>query len=495
MSLELCHRSATDLAAAVRAGDLSPVDLVRAHLDRIDALGDRTNAFVTVLADEAMERAREAERAVENGEDLGPLGGVPVAIKDLSFTKAGVPFTMGMAPLADNAAEEDSIGVERIEAAGGIVVGTTNTPEMGHTPRTYNEFVGPTGTPFDPTYNAGGSSGGSAAALAEGLAPLATGSDVGGSLRVPASCCGVASVKPTFGLLPRANRPNAFGAHTPFAVVGPMARTVDDLGLLLSVLAGREDSDPFSAPVGESYTGIDPTDPADLTLGYSADLDVFAVDPAVERAVRDAVGTLETAGATVADLSIDGPDYDDLTHAYGVSATVSFADSARYVEREHGLDLTGEDAGEVSESFVRTLELGRGHDALDYLGTDEVRTELYDAVEAALEGVDALVCPTLATPPLTHDEPFPTEIDGESRGGLPMDWMLAWPFNMTGHPVVSVPAGLTDEGLPVGLQVVGPRFSEAELLAVGKAFEAANPWDESYPRIEAGAEEATSVDD
>jgi len=494
MSLDLCHRSATDLAAAVRTGALSPVELVRAHLDRIDALGERTNAFVTVLEESAMERAREAERAVETGGDPGPLHGVPVAIKDLSFHKAGVPNTRGMKPLAGNVAEEDSVAVERIESAGGIVVGTTNTPEMGHTPRTYNELVGPTGTPFDPAYNAGGSSGGSAAALAEGLCPLATGSDVGGSLRVPASCCGVASVKPTFGLIPHGTRPNAFGNHTPFAVIGPMARTVDDLGLLLSVLTGREDDDPFSVPGGESYTGIEATDPERLTLGYSPDLDAFAVDPAVERTVRGAVETLADEGATIEDVSVTGLDYGDLTHAYGVSATVTFASSARTLEREFDLDLADEDADAVSESFVRTLELGRGHGALDYLETDEVRTELYDTVEAALEGVDALVCPTLATPPLTHDEPFPTGIDGEPTRGLPMDWMLAWPFNMTGHPVVCVPAGLTDEGLPVGLQVVGPRFSESRLLAVGKAFEAANPWDGAYPRVEAGAKEAANGD-
>lgn len=485
MTPDHCHRSATDLAAAVRSGELSPVELTRAHLHRIDALGDRTNAFVTVLEDEAMERAREAERAVEAGEDLGLLHGVPVVIKDLSFRKAGVPFTMGMKPLAENVAEEDSVAVERIEAAGGIVLGTTNTSEMGHTPRTYNELVGPTGTPFDPAYNAGGSSGGSAAALAEGLCALATGSDVGGSLRVPASCCHVASVKPTFGLLPHENRPNAFGSHTPFAVVGPMARTVDDLGLLLSVLAGRDDRDPFSVPVEDAYTGVEAADPDDLTLGYSADLDAFAVEPAVERVVREAVGTLEDAGATVEDSPVAGTDYDDLTYAFGVSATVSFAAAAADIEREFDLDLTGDDSGDLSESFVQTLRLGRGHEALDYLATDETRTELYDAVEATLAGVDALVCPTLTTPPLTHDEPYPTEIAGESTRGLPMDWMLAWVFNLTGHPVICVPAGLTDEGIPVGLQVVGPRFSESRLLAIGKAFERANPWTDAYPRVEA----------
>jgi Asp-tRNA(Asn)/Glu-tRNA(Gln) amidotransferase A subunit family amidase len=477
------HRSATDLATAVRAGDVSPVDLVEASLDRIEALNDRTNAFVNVLHEAARERAAAAERAVDAGEDLGALHGVPVAIKDLSYTKAGVPNTAGIAALEDNVATETSVAVQRLEDAGAIVVGTTNTPELGHTPRTYNELQGPTGTPFDPERNAGGSSGGSAAALGEGLVPLATGSDVGGSLRTPASCCGVASVKPTHGLIPREARPNAFGSHTPFGVLGPMARSVEDLGLLLEVMAGRDDRDPFSVPKPDRYDDVSPADPEGLRLAHSPTLETFAVDEAVREVVADALGTVEDAGATVDPAELDGPDRGDLTYAYGVAATVHFAVVADAVQHEHGLGFTGDDADAVSDTFVQTLAMGRGYDATTYRETDEVRTALYDAVESALSGYDALVCPTLATPTLSHDEPFPTEIDGQNVSGLPMDWMLSWVFNMTGHPVVNVPAGLVD-GLPVGMQLVGPRYSESRLLDVAALFERENPWAGAYPRVE-----------
>jgi Asp-tRNA(Asn)/Glu-tRNA(Gln) amidotransferase A subunit family amidase len=468
-------RSASALAAAVRAGAVSPTDLVDEALARIE--NDRTNAFVTVTEADARERASAAKAAVDSGSDLGPLHGVPVAIKDLSYRKAGIPYTAGVAALADNIATESSVAVQRLEAAGAVIVGTTNTPELGHTPRTDNELRGPTATPFDLDYNAGGSSGGSAAALADGLVPLATGSDVGGSLRVPASCCHVVSVKPTYGLIPRESRPNAFGTHTPFGVLGPMARTVEDLGLALSVLVGRDDADPMSVPMRTDYTAVSPADPETVTLGHSATLDIFPVEAAVRGTVRDAIGAVESAGASTEAVTLDAPSKGELTYAYGVAATVHFAVVAEAIEDEHGIDFNDV---RVSESLSRTLGMGRGHDAVDYRRHDETRTALYDAVEDALSGVDALVCPTLTTPPLTHEEPFPTEVDGQPASGLPMDWMLAWVFNMTGHPVVNVPAGLAD-GLPVGLQLVGPRFSEPRLLDIAALFERENPWADAYP--------------
>jgi Asp-tRNA(Asn)/Glu-tRNA(Gln) amidotransferase A subunit family amidase len=480
----LTFESAAALAEAVRTGERSPVELVDAFLDRIEARNDDRNAYVTVIAEEARERAREAERAVEDGDDLGPLHGVPVAIKDLHHTKAGVPHTMGLKPLADNVPDETAVVVERLEEAGAIVLGTTNTPEMGHTMRTYNELVGPTPTPFDPDgeINAGGSSGGSAAALADGLCALATGSDVGGSLRNPASPCNVVSVKPTFGLVPKDNRPDAFSSHTPVGVVGPMARTVEDAALMLSVMVGKDDADPFSVPTpDDDYVAATDSDASEYDIAFTPDLDTFPVHSTVEGICRDAMDALADAGATVDEPTVDGPSKGDLNYAYGSEATPLFALQARYLEQEYGVDVTGDDADDLSPSFVSTVKMGQGYDAVDYLATNEVRTQLYDAVEAVLDDHDALVMPTLSTPPLTHDEPFPTEIEGEPAGGLPMGWGLTWPFNLTGHPVVNAPAGLTDDGLPVGMQIVGKRYAEADLLGIAAALEEANPWADTYP--------------
>ncbi|MFC5970536.1 amidase [Halomarina salina] len=480
-----CFRPAADVAADVRAGTLSPVTLLDQYLDRIDERGDRTNAFVTVLADEARERAREVETAVERGDDPGPLAGVPVAIKDLGYTKTGVRHTYGMAPFADNVADRTTVAVERLESAGAVVVGTTNTPELGHTVRTDNELVGPTATPFDPERNAGGSSGGSAAAVADGLCALATGSDVGGSLRTPASCCGVVSVKPSFGVVPRDARPDAFRTHTPFGVLGPMARTVEDVALAMDVLAGPADADPYSVPRpdDESYTTATERDAADLDVGYSPDLDRFAVDPAVRDTVGDAVSDLADAGATVESVAVGGPEKGELVAAYGTQATTLFATLVRELNEAHGMDLLDDHADDLRSSFAQTVRMGRGYDALDYTTADTVRTRLYDAVEETLDGYDALVCPALATPPLAHDEPLPTEVDGESVAGLPMDWTLSWPFNLTGHPVVTVPAGLVD-GLPVGMQVVAGRYDERSALAVASVVERVRPWREDYPGLD-----------
>jgi Asp-tRNA(Asn)/Glu-tRNA(Gln) amidotransferase A subunit family amidase len=402
-----------------------------------------------------------------------------VAVKDLTETKAGVPNTKGLAPLADNVAEETSVTVRRLEAAGAVVVGTTNTPELGHSVRTDNELQGPTGTPFDPERNAGGSSGGSAAALADGCCVLATGSDVGGSLRNPAACCGVVSVKPSFGLVPRGSRVNGYRGHTPVGVVGPMARDVESLALMLDVLAGPDRVDPFSVPTPTTYRpAASPTDPAELRLAYSPDLEVFAVDPSVRAALEATLSELEAAGAVVEEVSLDTPAEGTLTHAYSLQVTAFFATAVAELNAEHGFDLLADHADAVPTELQTLVSMGQSHDAADVAEADFPRTDLYHAVEEALEGYDALVCPTLATPPLTHEEPIPPEIDGQPTGGVPTAWTLAWPFNMTGHPVVNVPATTTD-GLPVGMQVVGPTYSEPRLLGVAAAVESVSGWE--YP--------------
>ncbi len=477
--MSLHYRSAAGIADEVRSGDLDPVAVTEGFLERIAARNDVTNAYVTVIEDDALERAEAVRDRLDAGESL-PLAGVPVGIKDLGDTKAGVPNTRGLLPLADHEAEATSLLVRRLEAAGAVVLGTTNTPELGHTVRTDNMLVGPTGTPFDPERNAGGSSGGSAAALADGLCALATGSDVGGSLRNPAACCNVVSVKPTHGLVPNGSARNGYIGHTPVAVRGPMARDVTSLARMLDVLAGRDRIDPFSVPSPDRYEDAvaEPADPAELTLAYSPGLDLFPVAPSVRESLEATLADLEAAGATVEEVSLDVPDRHTVNQAYLVTVTAFFATEVEEVNRVLGADLFEAHADEIPDQLGELVEVGKSHDVMEYTTKDFPRTDLYAAVEDVLEGRDALVCPTLATPPLTHDEPFPTDVDGEEINGMPTDWTLAWIFNLTGHPVVNVPAALAD-GLPVGMQVVGPTFSEAHLLRIAAAVEETSPW--SYP--------------
>jgi Asp-tRNA(Asn)/Glu-tRNA(Gln) amidotransferase A subunit family amidase len=477
--MSLWFDSAANIAERVRSGELDPVEVAGNFVERIDERNELTNAYVTVIDEKAREKAREVRGRVEDGDSL-PLAGVPVAVKDLSETKEGVRNTKGMKPLEENVADKTSVTVRRLEEAGAVVVGTTNTPELGHSVRTDNELQGPTATPFDTDRNAGGSSGGSAAALADGLCAIATGSDVGGSLRNPASCCGVVSVKPSHGVVPRGNRINGFRGHTPVGVLGPMARDTESLALMFDVVAGKDPSDPFSVPKNETYTDAvaDPPVPDDLSVAYSPDLGLFSVAPEVRGEIESTLSALEKAGASVDKVSLDPPEFGSLTYAYTLAVTTFFATSVAELNQEHGIDLVDEYGDELPQDLKTLVSAGETNDIKDYTEADFDRTTLYHEIEAVVSEYDALVCPTLATPPLTHDERMPTEIDGETTNGLPTSWMLSWIFNMTGHPVVNVPAGTTD-GLPVGAQVVGETYDEATLLGVARVFEEIVPW--TYP--------------
>jgi Asp-tRNA(Asn)/Glu-tRNA(Gln) amidotransferase A subunit family amidase len=474
------ERSVREIATAVRDGTPSALELVETTLERIDAI-EGSNAFVTVTGDLARQRARRADRAARQGEDLGPLHGVPVAIKDLRTRKAGVRHTMGLAPLADNVADTDAIAVERLEAAGAVVVGTTNTPALGHTIKTENRLVGATPTPFDRERSAGGSSGGSAAALATGTVPLATGSDIGGSLRVPASCCSVVGFKPTFGLVPERLPTDAFGTHSPSFVGGPMARRVEDVAVALDVLAGSDSRDPFSVPRPEP-TYVDALDrPTEaLSVAYSPNLDLQPVAPVVRETVGAAVTDLAAAGATVDTVDVPLPPYEDLSRAYVDQVGAFFSSFARQLSERYGIDF---ETADVAGTVRSTIALGDGTDATTDRLANVPRTGAYDAVQDVLADHDVLVTPTLTVPPYARDlaAGYPTEIDGQSVMGVPTDVMLTWVFNLTGHPAASVPAGFTDDGLPIGLQVVGERFAGSDVLSVAGAIERVRPWVERYP--------------
>ncbi|MEF8801921.1 MAG: amidase family protein [Halolamina sp.] len=482
MTEDIVFRPATELAADIRDRELSPVTVVDAFLDRIDEREEKVNAWITLARERAREQAHEAERAVERGDDLGPLHGVPVAIKDLTELN-GVGLTYGTPAFADHVAQRDAVAVQRLKEAGAIPLGKTNTPEFGLRVVTDNQLVGPTATPFDPERNSGGSSGGSAAAVAAGMAPLAEGSDAGGSIRIPASFCHAVGIKPTYGRVPVDSRPNAFGSHTPMTHKGPIARTVEDAATMLDVLAGAHPRDPFSIPDSdEAFAAAVDRDASELSVGYSPNLGIFPIDSRVESGVERAVDGLRGAGLTVEEVEVDlGHTLEELIEETSVPMwEAGIAALAERLEETAGVEITGEHADQFPPHVTEMAESGTERSAVEYLRADEPRTEVYDGVEAALEGTDLLVCPVTTVPPFEHGIEGPSEV-----AGTPVNpesgWFLTSVFNLTGHPAASVPAGLTDEGLPVGVQIVGHRHAEADVIAAAATLEREHPWHDDYP--------------
>jgi Asp-tRNA(Asn)/Glu-tRNA(Gln) amidotransferase A subunit family amidase len=483
---DVCLQPAVELARLIREGELSPVDLVAAYLDRIERLEPAINAFVTVLADDAREQAKRGERAVARGETLGPLHGVPVAVKDAGAEKRGVRHTSGSLPLRDNVSSADSLQVERIEAAGAIVIGKTNTPEFGHRGTTDNKLVGPTSTPFARGWNAGGSSGGSAAAAAAGLAAVGQGSDGGGSVRIPASLCGCVGLIATWGRIPVRSRPDAFAAHTPFIHLGALARTVSDAALLLSVLAGPDTADPGSLP-SDGFEFSVPSEASlhGLRIGYVPKLDVFPVAPEVDAVVRDAVAGLEGLGASVDEATL-GLVFtnEELVGIWkdwtGVQLALGFEGFLA-----EGIDLLGDHRDELSPYVVEMVERGRSLSALTTRRHNVVRSAVFDCFARFFETYDLLVSPTLAVASIENDEGGetvgPAAVQGVEVDPL-LGWCLTYPTNFAGLPAVSLPAGFTPEGFPVGLQAVAPRFRDDLILRVGTALEVSRPWAASYER-------------
>lgn len=469
--------SAASIARGVREGWLTPTEVLEAHLERIDERNDRTNAFVTVTEELAREMAADVEAAIERGEPLGPLAGVPVAIKDLADVE-GVRTTSGSLLFEDRIAEADSPFVARLRAAGAVLVGKTNTPEFGLGTTTDNRVAGPTGSPFDPDRVSGGSSGGAAAALGESLVPLAPGSDAGGSIRIPASFCGVYGLKPTYGLVPNVGRPNAFASHTPFSHVGPMARTVEDAALSLDVMAGAHPRDPFSLPATETYRSAVDRSIDGMRIAYSPDMGTYPLEPGVRETIEDAVEAFERAGATVEAVDPDlGHDAATIVEAYYTMATVRWGSLFDDLERQ-GFDPYGEDRDRLRPYIVDLVMDAEEPTSREYKRADVIRTDVFDGLVDLFAEYDLLATAAVGTTPFPHGEE-PTRVDGVEvdpyRG-----WLLSQPFNFTGQPAASIPAGFLD-GLPVGLQLAGPRLADADVLAASAAFERQQPWHDRYP--------------
>ena len=468
---ELCWTSARELARLIRLKQLSPVEVVAAVLDRIARVNPRLGAYCTVTAAEAREAARAAEAAVQRGDAVGPLHGVPYSLKDLTPTR-GIRTTMGSKIFEHHVPAEDAILVERLRAAGAILLGKTNTPEFGCKPSTDNRLFPPTRNPWALERSAGGSSGGAAAAVAAGLGPLAEGSDLAGSIRHPAAWCGVVGFKPSQGRIARYPTPTAWNA---MAANGPIARTVGDAALMFATLVGPDPRDPLALPsTGEDWVGL--VDAASLrgqVVAWTPDLGGAApVEPAVAEVCRTAAGKAGALGWQVEPAS---PEVGDILEPFlTLNAVLRQAAVGRYLDDWRA---------EMDPILVTRLELGRKFGAADVARAEAARTAYHHRLRRFFERYDLLLLPTTATAALPLEAPVPREVAGRPIGQH-LDLLLStFAFNLSGYPAVTVPCGVTADGLPVGLQIVGGWRQDARVLSAAAAFEAAFPWADRRPGV------------
>jgi amidase len=467
---DLTFTPAARLAALYRTRKASPLDVMRAVLDRIDRVNPSVNAIVTLARDAALAEARRATAALRRRATLPPLFGVPVGIKDVTPTR-GLRTTHGSKLFADHVPEADALVVERLRAAGAIVIGKTNTPEFAFGPNTTNDVFGATRNPWDPTRTAGGSSGGSAAALATGMCPLAEGTDLGGSLRGPASFCGVVGFRTTPGLVPR--HPSVL-AWDSYSVEGPMARTVGDAALMLSVMAGPDDRAPLSYPVdGRAFLeAVKKPSVKGWRVAWTPDLGLVEIDHEVRALFEAAVGAFRALGARVEAACPDMSDVPEI-----VRLTRGFLMVARHA------DKLPQWRGVLQAGLVENTEQGLALSPREIAEGELLRTRQWLRVHEFLERRDLLVTPTMAVPAFPLEHPHVVEINGRPVGRAMARSFLTYAFSVLGLPAISIPCGFTRSGLPVGLQIVGKRRGEAAVLRAAAAFEAARPWAGRVPPV------------
>jgi len=455
--------SATALAGAIRERRLSAVEVMHAFLDRIDAVDGTINAIPTVLGrDAAVALAAEADRRQARGEVLGPLHGLPIAVKDL-MDVAGFPTSNGAAPYADAApATTDSLLAERLRTGGALIIGKTNTPEHGLGTLTFNDVFGVTRNPWDPTKNAGGSSGGAGAAVAAGMLPFADGSDSGGSIRVPSAFGNLVGLRPSPGRIPTGRRGIGWDPH---GVLGPMARSAQDAGLLLSALAGPDDRAPIALDDDPAaFADVRPSDLRGLRIAWSPTGGGLPVEDEVLRVLAELRGTLEDRGAIVEEFD-DEAFFADADEAWQIVEMLGFFDFGRGDVARFG-DAMGAD-------LVRNVAEGAALSAERIVHGMGLRTDLFRRTNALLERFDALALPATPVVSVPADVTWPREVAGTTFGRY-FEWQrLSCRVTVTAHPALSVPAGFSSDGLPVGLQLVGRHRGDLALLRHAAGIEAA----------------------
>jgi aspartyl-tRNA(Asn)/glutamyl-tRNA(Gln) amidotransferase subunit A len=464
---DVCFLSALELGTLYRSRKLSPVEVATAVLERIGALNPRYTAFITVTAERAMDGARASEARYGNRGELGPLDGVPISIKDLMPTK-GIRTTRGSLLDPDWVPDFDPPFMDRVYAAGMVMLGKTNTPELGWKADSGNRIVGPTHNPWQYERTAGGSSGGAGAAVALGMGPIGQGSDGGGSIRIPASFCGIYGFKPSAGLVPQYPT-SPFGD---LSHLGPMTRTVRDSALLVDATAGADPRDRQSWSSGVDYLTACDRGVKGLRAGWLPAPNGRRIAPGVGRATAEAAARFRDLGVKVEETDFDVPDPTPVwvklwaagsaaIHRHDLDRVRSLLDPGRIPLIESGLKLSGSEVAELSL----------------------LRANYYHAIRRFMEAYDFLLLPTCARTAFDAGADTPTEVDGHPLGER-WDWLFTPPVNLTGHPAANLPCGFDENGLPVGLQVIGRWHDDATVFAVSAAFEAASPWANHRPAVD-----------
>lgn len=466
---KICFQTATELTRRIRAKELSATEVMEAHLTQIERINPKVNAIVTFLPEQALEQARAADKALAQGEDVGPLHGLPIAHKDLILTK-GIRTTLGSLVFNDFVPEEDGLIVERLKQAGAITVGKTNTPEFGAGSQTYNEVFGETFNPYDTSKTCGGSSGGAAVGLACGMIPIADGSDMGGSLRNPASFCNVVGLRPSPGRVP--TWPGYVGWFT-MPVEGPMARTVKDTALMLSAIAGPDPRSPiainepgslFSQSLERKFKGV--------RVAWSRDLGGLPVDSQVTEVIEAQRQVFENLGCRIDNCE---PDFTDADESFKIWRAWYFELVLSELLETH--------RDKLKDSVIWNIEEGLKLSGPQIGQVERRRTELYHRVRKFMETHAFLILPVSQVPPFDVKQRYIQEINGEKMGTY-IDWMKScYYITTTGLPAISVPCGFTKDGLPVGVQIVGRHQDDLGVLQLAYAFEQATGFWKQKPPV------------
>ena len=468
-SNDLSYLTIAELEPLLRHRQLSPVELVRACLDRIHALEGRLHAFITLMEESALEEARAAEQAIASGDYKGPLHGIPIGLKDLYHTR-GVATTAGSIIMSDFVPEEDATSVALLKAAGGIILGKLNLHPFAYGATGINLHYDTPRNPWDTERIPAGSSSGSGVALMAGLLPAATGSDTGGSIRIPAAICGIAGIKPTYG---RISRCGIVPLSWSLDHAGPMARSVEDCAILLRAMAGHDPKDATSStlPVPDYREGLK-REVRGLRAGLPSELFFTGLQPGVRSAVDQAIEVLDEMGVSMRKVDIPG-----LEDAVGISAGILGSEVVTYHQR-----WLRERPGDYPPETLTRLQANMFIPAVDYIKAQQGRARFIQRFHDAMEDLDVLVIPTTPITAPRIDEAT-VVIDGEEQPTQSLLTLFTRPFDVTGMPAISVPCGFDERGLPVGLQIAGKPFDEATVLRVAYAYEQATPWHTRRPNL------------